>query len=37
VDNVFGEQRDFSDPDDFGPLAGTFFYLGFNYAIQGKK
>jgi len=37
VDNIFGEQRDFSDPDDFGPLASTFFYLGFNYAIQGRK
>ncbi|NLD53305.1 MAG: TonB-dependent receptor [Burkholderiaceae bacterium] len=31
VDNLFDRQRDFADPDDFGPLGGRFVYLGLRY------
>ena len=31
VDNLFDRQRDFADPNDFGPLGGRFVYLGVRY------
>ncbi len=31
LDNVFNEQRDFTNPDDFSQLAGSFLYLGARY------
>ncbi len=31
IDNLFDRQRDFADPNDFGPLAGRFVYLGLRY------
>jgi outer membrane receptor for ferrienterochelin and colicins len=31
VNNLFNAQRDFSDANDFGPLAGRFIYLGARY------
>lgn len=31
INNLFDTQRDFSDADDFGPLAGRFGYLGVRY------
>lgn len=31
IDNVFGRQRDFANPSDFGPLAGRFVYLGLRH------
>ncbi|WP_222846697.1 TonB-dependent receptor plug domain-containing protein [Chitinolyticbacter meiyuanensis] len=32
IDNLFDAQRDFTDPDDFGPVVGRYFYLGARYA-----
>lgn len=32
VDNVFNTQRDFADPNDFGPINGRFVYAGLRYA-----
>lgn len=32
VDNLFDRQRNFSNANDFGPLAGRFVYLGMRYA-----
>ncbi len=31
ISNLFNAQRDFSDANDFGPLAGRFVYLGARY------
>jgi outer membrane receptor for ferrienterochelin and colicins len=31
VRNLTGRQRDFSNPDDFGPLSGRFVYVGLSY------
>ncbi|MCX7208661.1 MAG: TonB-dependent receptor [Proteobacteria bacterium] len=32
IDNVQDIQRDFSNPNDFGPIAGRFIYLGSRFA-----
>ncbi|GLS05738.1 TonB-dependent receptor [Chitiniphilus shinanonensis] len=31
VNNLFDEQRDFADANDFGPIVGRFIYLGARY------
>lgn len=31
IDNVFNQQRDFQNPDDFSPITGRFVYLGLNF------
>ena len=33
IDNLFDRQRDFGNTDDFGPLAGRFFYAGLRHAF----
>lgn len=33
VRNLTDRQRDFSDPDDFGPLSGRFVYIGLSYRL----
>lgn len=37
IDNVTDQQRNFSDPADFSPLVGRFFYLGINYQLEGTE
>lgn len=34
VNNLFNRQRDFSEPSDFGPVRGRFFYLGMRYQFS---
>lgn len=36
IDNLFDRQRDFSDPDDFGPVSGRFVYLGARYRFGSR-
>ncbi len=36
INNIFGTQRDFSDPADFGPIAGRYVYLGASWAWDGN-
>lgn len=36
VDNLTDSQRDFSDPDDFQPVAGRFLYTGFSLTLGGQ-
>lgn len=31
IDNLFDRQRDFADPDDFGPLSGRLVYVGIRH------
>ncbi|WP_024538456.1 TonB-dependent receptor plug domain-containing protein [Comamonas badia] len=33
VNNLFNRQRAFGDPNDFGPLAGRFIYVGIRHAF----
>ena len=35
VSNLFNRQRAFSDPNDFGPLAGRFVYAGIRHEFGG--
>lgn len=37
VSNVFDRQRDFTDANDFGPLAGRYVYLGVRYAFNSPR
>jgi len=37
IDNLTHRQRNFSDPADFGPLAGRFVYLGARYQLKEKQ
>lgn len=37
IDNLTNQQREFSDPADFSPLAGRFVYLGARYQLKGEK
>lgn len=36
VDNLTDSQRDFSDSNDFRPVAGRFLYTGFSLALGGQ-
>ncbi|WP_252737975.1 TonB-dependent receptor plug domain-containing protein [Marinobacter salexigens] len=36
ADNLTDSQRDFSDPDDFRPVAGRFLYTGFSLTLGGQ-
>lgn len=36
IDNLTDAQRDFSDPDDFQPIAGRFLYTGFSMTLGGQ-
>ena len=33
VNNISGRQRNFSNPSDYGPIAGRFVYLGAKVAF----
>ena len=35
VDNLFGRQRDFANPSDFGPIAGRLIMIGLRYRHNG--
>lgn len=37
VNNMFNKQRDFSDANDFGPVAGRFIYLGAKYSFDASR
>jgi outer membrane receptor for ferrienterochelin and colicins len=37
VNNVFGQQRDFSQPADFGPIAGRYIYLGATWSWDSQN
>ena len=37
VNNVFARQRDFADPNDFGPIAGRYVYLGLAYRFSNDN
>ncbi len=37
INNVFGTQRDFSQPADFGPIAGRYVYLGATWAWGNRQ
>ena len=34
IDNLFDQQRDFTDSNDFSPITGRYVYLGFRYHWQ---
>lgn len=36
IDNITDSQRDFSNPDDFQPVAGRFLYTGFSLTLGGQ-
>jgi outer membrane receptor for ferrienterochelin and colicins len=36
IDNLTDAQRDFSDPDDFQPIAGRFLYTGFSMTLGSQ-
>ncbi|MDO6443082.1 TonB-dependent siderophore receptor [Marinobacter sp. 2_MG-2023] len=36
IDNLADTQRDFSDPDDFQPVAGRFLYTGFSMTLGSQ-
>lgn len=37
INNLTGRQRDFADPNDFGPLSGRFIYLGVSYRFGDAR
>ncbi|MDQ7989987.1 MAG: TonB-dependent receptor [Candidatus Dactylopiibacterium sp.] len=37
INNVFDRQRDFSDSNDFAPIAGRYVYLGLRYAFSSAR
>lgn len=37
INNVGNRQRDFADPNDFGPLAGRFVYVGLTYSFDATR
>lgn len=37
VNNLFNRQRDFSNANDFGPVAGRFVYLGARFSVDAAK
>jgi outer membrane receptor for ferrienterochelin and colicins len=37
MSNLTGRQRDFADPNDFGPIAGRYVYLGLSYSFSSSQ